>query len=584
MVQVCLKGTAHRMAYPKTWDDIEAKLKVLYPKDDDRGRVRKKLLDIDDDKKALRYFQDSDASVKAALDDFLTQVRRAFPAQYGTGREGLSGRGYTTRRTATCGRLYQLVGDRGYLLIKAPPQSGKTSTLQLLMDWASREHPGLHVVYINLADERTGFQLNDVLQARLGGTLDDIINGGKSVLLCVDEVQIAYHEQRTGSTDFWNQLKRLERGPLAVTAEHDTRVVMAAAYGTKRSAANIVEPDSPASTPVNFEYPDMVLQLGDLIKDHVGSISAWQVGLLTVCLDYLKEELVNELRAPDAVNRNAWYKLTSRGFLSRLLHVRSIMKYEDVERIPAAVALLRQLLWVEPLAVNFPDDSAEAAAVYMLCRVGQIILQEDQGADRLMFTSPLHRASFLHRHYSGTCTTSAEWSMSELIIRAVERMDPAILQKTESLGSDNKRLERCWQMELYRVFLDLLPRGRVVSPDVGRTLGGRGFADFYISEPECIVLEATRDGKDMTKHLNRLLDPHKYQPLLENGGVKQHAVVDFRSPGSPNPRMTHDHLYNVLFSADFSEAVVCHMGERQRVVVAGAADEATRQAFAAAVQ
>lgn len=31
-----------------------------------------------------------------------------------------------------------------------------------------------------------------------------------------------------------------------------------------------------------------------------------QVGLLTACLDYLKEELVNELKAPDAVNRNAW--------------------------------------------------------------------------------------------------------------------------------------------------------------------------------------------------------------------------------------------------------------------------------------
>lgn len=58
--------------------------------------------------------------------------------------------------------------------------------------------------------------------------------------------------------------------------------------------------------------------------------------------------------------------------------------------------------------------------------------------------------------------------MEELIIRAVERMDPAILRKTESLGSDDKRLERCWQMELYRVVLDLLPHGQVVSPDVGR--------------------------------------------------------------------------------------------------------------------
>ena len=91
---------------------------------------------------------------------------------------------------------------------------------------------------------------------------------------------------------------------------------------------------------------------------------------------------------------------------------------------------------------------------------------------RLMFTSPLHqgcfRASFMHRHYSGTCTTSAIRSILELIICAVERMDPGILQRTENLASNDKRLERCWQMELYRVLLELLPRGRVVSPDVGR--------------------------------------------------------------------------------------------------------------------
>lgn len=32
-----------------------------------------------------------------------------------------------------------------------------------------------------------------------------------------------------------------------------------------------------------------------------------QPGLLTACLDYLKDELVNELKAPEAVTRNAWY-------------------------------------------------------------------------------------------------------------------------------------------------------------------------------------------------------------------------------------------------------------------------------------
>lgn len=137
-----------------------------------------------------------------------------------------------------------------------------------------------------------------------GCTTIDVLAGGKSVLLCVDAVQFAYNTQRTGSTDFWNQLKRLERGP---SAEHGTRVVMAASYGAECSAANIAEPHSPATTSV--KYPDMVvtifpspngaslqlseeeweelwvsyrehtqLQLGNLIKDHVWSISGRQVG------------------------------------------------------------------------------------------------------------------------------------------------------------------------------------------------------------------------------------------------------------------------------------------------------------------
>ena len=104
---------------------------------------------------------------------------------------------------------------------------------------------------------------------------------------------------------------------------------------------------------------------------------------------------------------------------------------------------------------------------------------------RLLFTSPLHRASFLHRHYSGKCIKSVEWTVDELITRAVERMDPEILHKTESLGSSDRRLERCWQMELYRVILDCLPHGRVVSPDVGRVCAPHCVAPLSAWNAEC---------------------------------------------------------------------------------------------------
>ncbi len=78
------------------------------------------------------------------------------------------------------------------------------------------------------------------------------------------------------------------------------------------------------------------------------------------------------------------YLLTSQGFLGRMLHVRSIMNYANAERIPAAMDLMRQMLWVEPLVVCFDEGSAEAAAVFKLCRVGQAVLLEEQGNDRLV--------------------------------------------------------------------------------------------------------------------------------------------------------------------------------------------------------
>ncbi len=97
------------------------------------------------------------------------------------------------------------------------------------------------------------------------------------------------------------------------------------------------------------------------------------------------------------------------------------------------------------------------------------------------------------------------------------------------------------------------------------------------------MLEATCDGKDLKEHLGRFLDPAKYKPMFDNGLVKQHAVLDFRSPGArqAQPRKTDEHLWSVVFVDGFGEAWVHHMGGCFHVWVKGNADEATRQALSA---
>ncbi len=55
------------MPFPNSWDELESKLKALFPDGVERGKVRKKLLDLDSDTRAIRYFQDEDDSVRETL-------------------------------------------------------------------------------------------------------------------------------------------------------------------------------------------------------------------------------------------------------------------------------------------------------------------------------------------------------------------------------------------------------------------------------------------------------------------------------------------------------------------------------------
>jgi hypothetical protein len=99
-----------------------------------------------------------------------------------------------------------------------------------------------------------------------------------------------------------------------------------------------------------------------------------------------------------------------------------------------------------------------------------------------------------------------------------------------------------------------------------QALGGQGFVDFYLSEPLRAALEITRDGRGITDHLQRFLQPDKYQPMLDCGAVTQYAVVDIRSPSTEHttqaqPRLQHANLYTVLVDQGFRSAKLFHGGD-----------------------
>lgn len=75
-----------------------------------------------------------------------------------------------------------------------------------------------------------------------GSLLSCVPAGGKSLTVLVDEAGAIYKEDVSGSSQFWADLKAFSAGPSLGSTPHAVRVVLAAAYGSKRSAADITPP------------------------------------------------------------------------------------------------------------------------------------------------------------------------------------------------------------------------------------------------------------------------------------------------------------------------------------------------------
>ena len=73
------------------------------------------------------------------------------------------------------------------------------------------------------------------------------------------------------------------------------------------------------------------------------------------------------------------YKLGSERFITHLQSLRSFVSYETLQQMTGARALLRQLLWHEPLPYPDRDDEADKAAVArQLVRDGQVIYDNNE--------------------------------------------------------------------------------------------------------------------------------------------------------------------------------------------------------------
>ncbi len=96
-----------------------------------------------------------------------------------------------------------------------------------------------------------------------------------------------------------------------------------------------------------------------------------------------------------------------------------------------------------------------------------------------------------------------------------------------------------------------------------------------------LALEVTWDGRGLREHPARFLNGGRYTPLMQATIIKDHAIVELRSPSTTSAqqagsKLAQPHLYTVLFSKEFKKAEICHMNSRKSIVVGGDAGQEAR--------
>ena len=112
-------------------------------------------------------------------------------------------------------------------------------------------------------------------------------------------------------------------------------------------------------------------------------------------------------------------------------------------------------------------------------------------------------------------------------------------------------------------------------------VGIAGMVDFF-TPAHGLALEVTRDGRGIREHSARFWHDGRYTLLMQAGLIRDHAIVDLRSPETSTaqqaaPKGQLPHLYTVLFSDDFKKAEIHHMNRPVNcIVVAGDAGQEAR--------
>lgn len=333
----------------------------------------------------------------------------------GHAEEGINARrdSYCSMRVHTALKLCELVDERGAILIRAPPGSGKTSLLQLVAQMITPEIFE-NVYYISLAELSGCGKSFESLSAQWhpGVNFDGIRSPPKCTgthserrpnLLLVDEGQVAFDMNLT----LWGTLKSVMGG-----LKPHLRMIVVSAWGS----AIAVSPNKRVHTPACFtrsltvglwptddisvslqltsteatelweSWCQKVLGVGDELapfddlREYVFTLTQRQPGLMVHVLDWLKAQGLQNVPA-DSTTEKARNLLLSSSFCDSLSSLRSLYRLNKAIRgeepdSKSMRSMLRLLVREEPAVWSLLHGPALDAA-NLAVKWGQVI--EDRG-------------------------------------------------------------------------------------------------------------------------------------------------------------------------------------------------------------
>ena len=120
--------------------------------------------------------------------------------------------GYFTNRTETCRQVLSMLQEKGLVMMRAPPRSGKTSLCQLVAIMAKRSNMFQQVFYLSCAAVNDDVSFQTQFRTMCGVTFHDAAqqaSASNRTVIIIDEAQKTYN----AAACLWGWAKQVLNSP-----------------------------------------------------------------------------------------------------------------------------------------------------------------------------------------------------------------------------------------------------------------------------------------------------------------------------------------------------------------------------------